>query len=102
MIPNKTSVVDWVSGLSEIFLKVLGFNNCTNNGVLGSPRGLVLGRDTGGCPPYVSPRSLLSGLSGLQAAPFNIISLHPQLPPCLLGRLNSQQRQPLHLTVSVS
>ena len=26
---------------------MLGFNNCTN-GVLGSPRGLVLGRDTGG------------------------------------------------------
>ena len=58
--------------------------------------------DTGGCPPYVTPRSLFSGVSGPQAAPFNIISLHPQLPPCLLGRLNSQQRQPLHLTVSVS
>ena len=62
----------------------------------------MLGRDTGGCPPYVTPRSLFSGLSGPQAAPFNIISLHPQLPLCLLGRLNSQQRQPLHLTVSAS
>ena len=50
----------------------------------------------------VTLRSLFSRLSGPQAAPFNIISLHPQLPPCLLGRLNSQQRQPLHLTVSVS
>ena len=39
----------------------------------------------------------------LSSGTFNIIiSLHPQLPPCLLGRLNSQQRQPLHLTVRVS
>ena len=74
---------------------------CTN-GVLGSPTGLVLGRDRGGCPPYVPPRSLFSSLSGPQAATFNIISLHLQLPPCLLGRLNNQQHQPLHLTVSVS
>ena len=59
----------------------------------------MLGRDKGGCPPYAFPRSLFSSLSGPQAAPFNIISLHPQLPPCLLGRLNSQQRQSLHLTV---
>ena len=79
----------------------MGFNNCTN-GVLGSPTGLVLGRDRVSYPSYVTPLFLFSSLSGPQAAPFNSISLHPQLLPCLLGRLHSQQRQPLQITVSVS
>ena len=44
MALNKTCIVDWASGLSETFLYVLGFNNCVNC-VLGSPTGLVLGRN---------------------------------------------------------
>ena len=87
-------------------------------GVLGSevvlplvPEKISVATDRGGCPPALSlssqqlnfsHSSMILNVSGPEAEPFNItIILHPQTPSSLLDRLNSHQRPPLQLTLSV-